>query len=88
MKGCWKTVFLIILFLSGCATTASVTDNKKPAGELQGKNLAETAGRKDEEAVLATVNGEAITISEYNEKLKQLSTFEKARYRGEEGHKN
>ena len=86
MFNIYLTALLIILLLSGCATVPNITDNGRSAGELKEKSVTEAAKQK-EESVLATVNGEVITIDEYNEKLKRLSTFEKARYRGEEGHK-
>ncbi len=82
----YLTGLLIILLLSGCATIPNITDNGRSAGELKEKSVTEAVNQK-EESVLAIVNGEVITIDEYNEKLKRLSTFEKARYRGEEGHK-
>ena len=81
------TAFLTILLLGVCTTAARASESDKSTGELQEKNVAETVEQKEEEEVLAIVNGEEITINEYNEKLKQLSNFEKARYRGEEGHK-
>jgi peptidyl-prolyl cis-trans isomerase C len=87
MQVWWQTVFLIILLLSGCVKATSVTESNKPAGELQENSKVEIAGQKEEEAVLASVNGEEITVNEYNEKLTRLSAFEKARYRGEAGHK-
>jgi len=63
-----------------------VTDNSNSAGKLPEKSATETVG-KEEEVALAIVNGEKITINEYNEKLKQLPVHEKAKYRGEQGHK-
>jgi len=95
VKGWWGlpfadrylTIFLAILLLSGCTTATHLTDSSNPTGKLQEKIVVETVGRKEEEVVLAIVNGEKITINEYNEKLKQLPVYEKAKYRGEEGHK-
>jgi len=70
--------------LSGCATVTPNTDNVRSAGELKEESVLEIANQSEE--AIAIVNGEKITMSEYNEQLKRLSTFEKARYRGEEGH--
>lgn len=79
--------FIIALLLSGCATTAQIADSDRIGDESQGEETAELADQEEAEEVLVVVNGEEITINEYNEKLKQLSVYEKARYRGEEGHK-
>ena len=82
MKMYLVTIF-IAFFMIGCATTASF-DSKS---SLQVKDAAESVGQKEDDEVLVIVNGEEITISEYNDKLKRLSNYEKARYRGEEGHR-
>ena len=82
MKMYLVTIF-IAFFMIGCATTASF-DSKS---SLQVKNAAESVEQTEDDEVLVIVNGEEITISEYNDKLKRLSNYEKARYRGEEGHR-
>ncbi|MFQ6039847.1 MAG: peptidylprolyl isomerase [Candidatus Poribacteria bacterium] len=87
MKGWWQTTFLVILLFSGCTTAVRVNDSGKSTRELRKNADVEIAGQNEEEAVLAVVNGEKITMNDYNNKLKQLSAFEKARYRGESGHK-
>jgi peptidyl-prolyl cis-trans isomerase C len=72
--------------LSGCATATKITDNDLLSVELKADNASGVSNQK-EDTVLARINGEKITMSEYNEQMKRLSTFEKAKYRGEEGHK-
>jgi len=80
-------LMLTILFLSGCATTPHINDSDSSADKLQSKIAEEQAGQEGNEEVLAVVNGHEITIGDYNNRLKRLSAYEKARYRGEEGHK-
>ena len=82
MKMYLVTIF-VAFFMIGCATTASF-DSKSSS---QIKDAAEPVEQTEEEEVLVVVNGEEITISEYNDKLRRLSAYEKARYRGEEGHR-
>ena len=82
MKMYLVTIF-IAFFMIGCATTTSFDSESS----LQVKDAAESVGQIEDDEVLVIVNGEEITISEYNDKLKRLSTYEKARYRGEEGHR-
>ncbi len=83
----WLVTILIVVFLSGCAAKAPIDDSSNLEGELQQESgTTETAEQVDESAVLAVVNGEKITINDYNEKLMQLSNYERAIYRGEEGH--
>ncbi len=77
----------IALFMIGCATKAPLDNKTNLEGSLQVKNAAESVGQAEEKEVLAIVNGEEITISDYNDKLKRLSAYEKAMYRGEEGHR-
>ena len=78
---------LTALFLSGCATKAPISDSGNPESGLQQEAMTtETDEQMEEDEVLAVVNGEALTINEYNEKLRRLSKFERARYSGEEGH--
>ncbi len=96
IAGTCLMTLLVVLFLAGCATTTQVVNENAVSiaadGEATDKSpeKAETAEQTNaaEEVVLATVNGETITIKEYNEKLKRLSAFERARYRSEAGHKN
>ena len=77
---------ILILFLFGCVFITSVnSDNTK--SKSQEKNIASKTTNKEDESVLAVVNGEKITVNDYNEKFKQLSNYEKAMYRSEEGHK-
>jgi peptidyl-prolyl cis-trans isomerase C len=83
----WLIAFMTILLLSGCATAVHVPDSGKPSGGLREESPVETSGQEESDTMLATVNGEEITANEYNEKLKQLSAFERAAYRSEEGHK-
>jgi len=83
----WLVTILAVILLSGCATKAHMNNGGNAESGLQQEvGTTETAEQAAEDEVLAFVNGEAITISEYNEKLKQLSKYERARYRGEEGH--
>jgi peptidyl-prolyl cis-trans isomerase C len=77
----------IALSMIGCATKVPLDNKTNLESSLQVKNAAESVGQAEEEEVLAVVNGEEITIGDYNDKLKRLSTYEKARYRGEEGHR-
>ncbi len=65
---------IFLLFLNGCATiTRAPNDNNPVDVPYNGEELA-------------IVNGEKITINEYNERLKQLSPYEKAMYKSEKGH--
>jgi EpsD family peptidyl-prolyl cis-trans isomerase len=82
MKIYLVTIF-VAFFMIGCATTASF-DSKS---SLQVKDAAEPVEQPEEDEALVVVNGEEITISEYNDKLRRLSNYERARYRGEEGHR-
>ncbi len=77
----------IALSMIGCATKAPLDNKTNLESSPQVKNAAESVGQAEEEEVLAVVNGEEITISDYNNKLKRLSAYEKAMYRGEEGHR-
>jgi peptidyl-prolyl cis-trans isomerase C len=84
-------IYLVAVFIAlsmiGCATTAPLDNKTNPESSSQVKNAAESVGQAEEEEVLAIVNGEEITISDYKHKLKRLSAYEKAMYRGEEGHR-
>lgn len=86
MKIYLVTIF-IALFMIGCATTVPLHSNINPESSSQVEGATEPAGQAEEDEVLVIVNGEEITISEYNDKLKRLSAYEKAMYRGEEGHR-
>jgi peptidyl-prolyl cis-trans isomerase C len=86
MKIYLVTIFTA-LFMIGCATTTPLDNNINPESSSQVKDATEPVGQAEEGEVLVIVNGEEITISEYNDKLKRLSTYEKAMYRGEEGHR-
>ena len=78
MKMYLVTIF-IALFLIGCATTVPLDNNFNPESSSQVKDTAESFGQTEEEEVLVIVNGEEITIGEYNDKLRRLSAYEKAR---------
>ncbi len=80
-------MILTALFHCGCATTVPVNDSSNPADIAQERQADELVRQENEEEILAIVNGEEITIGKYNDKLKQLSAYERARYRGEDGHK-
>lgn len=83
MKRWWETVCLIVLLTSGYAAA----ENGDDSTERETEGVAEIAVQQEEKAALAVVNGEKITMDEYNKRLKQLSAYERARYREEEGHK-
>ena len=85
MKIYLVTIF-VAFFMTGCATTAPLDNNINPGNSSQVENAAESVGQAEEKEVLAVVNGEEITISDYNDKLRRLSTYERAMYRGQEGH--
>jgi len=78
---------LTILFFSGCAATTPVRDSGSPVDTSQERQADDVVRQENADEVLASVNGEEITIGDYNNKLKRLSIYEKARYRGEEGHR-
>ncbi|MFC1718570.1 peptidylprolyl isomerase [Candidatus Poribacteria bacterium] len=83
----WLVTILTVLFLSGCATKAQISDSGNPESALQQEmEITETAEQVEEDNVLVVVNGEKITMNYYNQKMKQMSAYEKARYSGPEGH--
>ncbi len=80
----WLVTILAVLFLSGCATRAHINERGNPENGLQYET--EIAEEVEEDDVLAVVNGEVISIDYYNNKLMGLSNYERAMYKGEEGH--
>ena len=86
----WLVTILAALFLCGCATKSQISDSSNLKDGLQRETevteAAEDAEQVEEDEALVIVNGEVITINDYSEKLKRLSNYERARYRGEEGH--
>ena len=71
------------------AGKVKVSDDGNPGGDIaesvETEAIEEMAEEEDE--VLVVVNGEPITVNEYNDKMKRMSNYERARYRGEEGHR-
>jgi peptidyl-prolyl cis-trans isomerase C len=77
-----------MFLFGGCGAATHVAETDKLASKLQKAGMAK--GKVTQEAgdiVIATVNGKPITMSEYNNKLKLMSPFERARYSDEDGHK-
>ena len=83
----YLVMILTVLLLSGCATTGHIDNADGQGNGPRETGAIVTDNSSTEEEILAVVNGEEITITEYNEKLRGLSVYEKARYKGEEGHK-
>jgi EpsD family peptidyl-prolyl cis-trans isomerase len=82
----YPVALLTVIFWVGCANTAPLNNGDTPGSNLHVKEASGLTEQTEEGEVLAIVNGDEITIDDYNDKLKRLSIYEKARYRGEEGH--
>ena len=86
-------LFGVLVSVAACGKQ-SLPPLPEAATDAETTAEADTAKPKDEpkvdpaeEVVLATVNGRKITIKDYNDRLKKLSSFERARYREQDGHK-
>ena len=87
----WLVTILVVLFLGGCAAKARISPESVSQKEAETTEEAEqtsSVGELKVDEVLVVVNGEEISLNDYNEKLKGLSNYERARYRGEEGHQD
>ncbi len=88
----WLVIIIAAFIMSGCASKTHISDGSNPESGLQQEiemaEVTETVEEPEEDEILAVVNGEIITINNYNKKLKRLSNYERARYRGAEGHQD